>query len=86
MLYVPCEPSLMPDGSARLALRKTKDGRTALLAYTALDRLVECCGVTQPWVLVATETLDQVNQVQAFDVLYLDLHIPAERRSEMAMS
>ncbi|WP_424922760.1 SAV_915 family protein [Aeromicrobium chenweiae] len=31
-----------------------RDGRTALLAYTALDRLVDCCGDRQPWVLIET--------------------------------
>ena len=38
VLYVPCEPGSTAD-DARLTVRATRDGRRALLAYTALDRL-----------------------------------------------
>lgn len=57
-------------------LRQTADGRTALLAYTALDRLGTCCGPDQPWALVPTDKLDQLGI--AYDVIYLDMAIPEE--------
>lgn len=80
VLYVPCESGSTAPGEARLTLRRTKDGRTALLAYTALDRLVACCGSDQPWVLVPTDRLDAIDDAQADDVIYLDITIPAHER------
>lgn len=80
ILYVPCESTTTPQGQAKLSLRRTKDGRTALLAYTALDRLVRCCGAEQPWVVVPTDQLDEINATQSYDVVYLDLPVPEHDR------
>jgi len=57
-------------------LRTTRDGRVALLAYTALDRLGHCCGPHQPWVLYPTDRLHELEQSQPYDVIYLDVPIP----------
>ena len=46
-----------------------RDGRVALLAYTALDRLATCMGPYQPWVLYRTEQLDELGGVQSYDVI-----------------
>ncbi|WP_324195087.1 SAV_915 family protein [Nocardia farcinica] len=35
-------------------LRRTRDGRIACLAYSALDRLLNCCGNNQPWMWTPT--------------------------------
>ena len=79
ILYVPCEgPGA--DDEQHLDFRRTKDGRLALMAYTALDRLVTCCGDAQPWVLILTEKLDEVNAQQPYDVIFLDVEIPEEHR------
>jgi hypothetical protein len=75
VLYVPCEEGSTAD-DARLTLRATQDGRRALLAYTALDRLVRCCGEAQPWALVPAAELDAAT----FDVVYLDLPVPEDLR------
>lgn len=84
VLYVPTGGT-RPDGSTELDLRRTQDGKLALLVYTALDRLVDRCGSEQPWVVVHTAALDELNDRQAYDVIFIDLHIPAEhRRSEGA--
>ncbi|RMI13321.1 SAV_915 family protein [Cellulomonas triticagri] len=80
VLYVPCETATTSDGEARLSLRTTRDGRIALLAYTALDRLVTCCGPDQPWVLVPTDRMDDIARTQQFDVVYLDLMVPEVHR------
>lgn len=80
VLYVPTDGTTTESGDARIALRTTRDGRTALLAYTALDRLVTCCGAEQPWLLVPTERLSEINATQAYDVVYLDLAIPEEHQ------
>ena len=80
VLYVPCRAETTETGQPKLELRRTKDGRTALLAYTALDRLVDGAGPDQPWVLVQTPALDELGKEQAFDVVYFDLRIPDEHR------
>ena len=61
-----------------IELRRLRDGRMALLAYTAVDRLVKCMGPNQPWALFLTENLDELAEVQPFDVLMLDQRIPRE--------
>lgn len=65
---------------AEVELRRTNDGRTALLAYTALDRLHTCCGPHQPWALMPTDRLGEIEQTQPYDVIYLDMAVPEELR------
>ncbi|MCE7011840.1 hypothetical protein LWC34_54865 [Kibdelosporangium philippinense] len=79
ILYLPTagEPN---GGNLTIELRKTKDGRMALLAYSALDRLVNCCGAAQPWVVVPVANLDKIQQAQPFELVLLDVHIPDEHR------
>lgn len=77
VLYLP----VTGRGSGRFAeieLRRTNDGRTALLAYTAMDRLVTCCGPHQPWALMPTDRLGEIEQTQPYDVIHLDMAIPEE--------
>jgi hypothetical protein len=82
VLYVPCASEEVDEDGPSLDMRRTRDGRTALLVYTALDRLVDCCGELQPWVLVETGKLDAINDAQPYDVIYMDMRIPeSERRS-----
>lgn len=61
-------------------LRRTPDGRLALLAYTAVDRLVECCGEHQPWMLVQTSDLQALHESQPYDVILVDAEIPEDLR------
>ena len=53
----------------------------ALLAYTAVDRLVKCMGPNQPWALFLTENLNDLAEKQPFDVIMLDQRIPHEAYS-----
>ena len=79
VVYVPVES--VPQGQeVEIIFRRTRDGETALVLYTALDRLVDCCGPHQPWVLLPTERLVDVEQVQPFDLVLLDLDMPEEER------
>jgi hypothetical protein len=57
-----------------------RDGRLALLLYTALDRLVDCCGEHQPWVALPAERLDEVDAAHPYDVILLDLEVPDDLR------
>ncbi|WP_244542552.1 MULTISPECIES: SAV_915 family protein [Actinomyces] len=77
VLYLPSTGAPNTYG-AEIELRKTNDGRMALLAYTALDRLADCMGPHQPWVLYPTERLGDLEVVEHYDVIYLDLPVPKE--------
>nr|WP_246361406.1 SAV_915 family protein [Haloechinothrix aidingensis] len=65
---------------AVVELRRTRDGRMALMAYSAMDRLKYCCGEQQPWMVLPTAYLDNIQQVQPFDLVLLDVIIPEEHR------
>ena len=78
VVYVPCEAPSSGGTDITLELRRMADGRTALLTYSALDRLVSCCGPNQPWIVLPTASLDQVGAT--FDVILLDVAIPEELR------
>ena len=60
-----------------IELRRLRDGRRALLAYTAVARLVNCMGPNQPWALFLTENLDELAEAQPFDVV-VDQQLPRE--------
>jgi hypothetical protein len=75
MLYVPVEDPQLADEMA-IEFRQLDDGRLALIAYTALDRLVTGCGPHQPWIVVPTAKLDEIGQHQPYDVILLDVRIP----------
>ncbi|MBB6335554.1 SAV_915 family protein [Schaalia hyovaginalis] len=79
VLYVPTTGQRSDFGS-EVELRRLADGRTALLAYTALDRLADCCGPYQPWALIPTERLDEIGREEPFDIILVDTSIPEEAR------
>lgn len=76
MLYVPCVKHVKDPDDLEVEYRSTRDGRTALLVYSALDRLHACCGMGQPWFLMPTLKLDDLYQVQPFDTVLLDVVLP----------
>jgi hypothetical protein len=80
ILYLPCTEPHARDGNITVELRQTKDGRMALMAYSALDRLIKCCGEAQPWVVVPTTNLGKLQQAQPFELALLDVAIPEEHR------
>ncbi len=80
-VYLPCSEHVANPEDAVLELRQTRDGRTALLVYSALDRLKTCCGDQQPWMILPTELLNKLYRAQPFDLLLLDVIVPEEFRS-----
>lgn len=80
VVYVPCSPLSPGDQELSVDLRPTRDGRLALLVYSALDRLVTCCGGQQPWVLMPTADLEKIREATNFELILLDIEIPEERR------
>lgn len=61
-------------------MRPLHDGRTALLAYTALDRLADGCGPHQSWIVYRTEELGVLRQTCPYDVIILDQPLPEAAR------
>jgi hypothetical protein len=80
VIYVLCEPVREGDTKMTLELRTTRDGRSALLVYSSLERLVSCCGPYQPWTQVLSASLDRVREQTGFNLVLLDLVIPEEHR------
>lgn len=75
MLYLPVRET--SEGGRIVEIRQTRDGRRALLAFTALDRLAHACGARQAWALVATASLDAIQDEQSFDLVAFDPEIPS---------
>jgi len=79
VVYVPCAPAPSADEMI-IDLRATRDGRLALLVYSAMDRLIAHCGPHQPWTVVFTKDLEQVRVATGFELILLDLDIPEQLR------
>ena len=78
VLYLPVRES--SDGPVA-EVRRLADGRSTLLAYTALDRLAVGCGESQPWVVMHTQELSQLKDSQPFEVVSFDVEVPAVFRA-----
>lgn len=76
VLYLPVRPH--PEGGNYPEVRRLADGRMALLAYTALDRLADACGENQPWVLLHVADLSTIKAEHPFDVVAFDPRLPAQ--------
>lgn len=66
-------PTVVQSDGAHLALSQLADGRTALLVYGALDRLVDAMGNDQSWALVTLLELTQLRRESPFDAILLDV-------------
>ncbi len=80
VLYVPLAEETTDPAQAQLEYRLTKDGRKALLAYSALDRLHRGMGAEQPWAAVPTVQLERFREVDRFDTVVLDIVMPTRLR------
>lgn len=77
-LFLPTAKKPKNFGSAEIELRKTADGKMALVAFSSVQRLVECCGPHQPWALIKSEHLGNVYRAQPYDMILLDSDLPKE--------
>jgi hypothetical protein len=82
VVYLPCES--FGEEELDVTAHETQDGRFALLVYSALDRLIACCGPHQPWVLMPTKNLDRIGEHVHFDLILFDIEIPEEIRRKAA--
>jgi hypothetical protein len=82
IVYVPCTEHVADPDDVVAEYQTTRDGRTALLVYSALDRLYRCRGDDQPWFVLPTMKLQVLYDVRPFDVVYLDVVVPEHLRRE----
>jgi hypothetical protein len=80
LVYVPTRSILGSDDRICPELRRTQDGRLALLAYTSLTQLVDGCGADQPWVRVPVDWFEQIQAECRYDTIALNVALPAESR------
>ena len=78
MLYLPVHETA--EGIRLAEVRELTDGRRALLAYTALDRLLDAGGEYQLWALVKLEALEDIRIEQPFDTVGFDIGVPSALR------
>lgn len=83
VLYLPTKV----DGAGRPSaiIWRKADGKEALLAFTALDRLIAQCGSDQGWLLMPIESLGEVKEHQPFDVIAFDPVISDRLKREGAL-
>lgn len=78
VLYLPVREH--PELGHVAEIRPLADGRTALISFTALDRLVDACGPEQPWRLVHLSELEEIKAQQPFEVVAFDPPVPPSAR------
>lgn len=70
------------DGTVRVRMHRMRDDRTALLVYSAIDRLEAQYGDGHPWVLLTRPDLQRAYDAAPFDLLLLDRELyPADAES-----
>lgn len=80
VLYVPCIEETLDPADATVRLRTTRDGRTALLVYSALDRLRSGVGSDAAWMVIPIDRLVVLNELTPFDLVLLDVVVPEAER------
>ena len=74
VLYVPVRHNAA--GDVEVVRLPMGDGKLALVAYTALDRLAKGCGEGQEWAMIFTSTLSSVKDETPFDAVAFDVEFP----------
>lgn len=72
VVYVPTTRLPDQDGQTSLELLETNDGRLALFAYSALDRLHEFYRADVPWALLSIKDLQRAYDASPYDLVFLD--------------
>ncbi|GAB3490690.1 SAV_915 family protein [Amycolatopsis cihanbeyliensis] len=80
LVYLPTQRVEAGDPAASLELRRTEDGRTALVAYSSQELLVAGCGASQPWIAVPAHKLERLYDTGAFDFLALNVELTEDMR------
>jgi len=76
VVYVPCGRRPSEDGGQLvIEFREGPDGSTVLPVYTALDRLVRCCGDSQPWAVLSVAELAEIDAQTPYDAIAIDAEV-----------
>lgn len=67
-------------GQAQVVVANVEDGTRVLLAYTSLDRLLDCLGEDQGWALIMADQLPRIKEDLRFDHLSVDHYVEPEAR------
>ncbi|MGH3794680.1 MAG: SAV_915 family protein [Pseudonocardiaceae bacterium] len=78
-VYVPArlDPA---SGGPVLDVRELTDGRHAMSVYSSMERLIACCGSSQPWITFSPDRLPALQRGGTFDVVVVDADVPVELR------
>jgi len=72
VVYAPTAPAGDGGGGHHLEMLRLADGRTALLVYSAVDRLHAWWRADAPWVLLSVADLQRAHEAVPYDLLVLD--------------
>lgn len=72
VVYVPTTGDDDP-AARRVMMHRVEDGRTALYAYSAIDRLQRFYLPDSPWALCDVAALQRVHDETPYDLLFLDV-------------
>lgn len=79
-VFVPTREMQRGDSQFLVEMRHLQDGRLALLTYSSLDELVECCGDLQPWVQLPADRVEEIRGVAGAEVVVMNQALdPAQR-------
>lgn len=79
-MFVPTQRMRPGDTEFTVEMRTLVDGRLALLTYSSLESLVECCGPAQPWAEVPAERLEGLRAMVEAAVVLVDTPLEDEFR------
>lgn len=79
-VFLPTRRVRPGDAEFTVELRTLEDGRLALLTYSSLESLVECCGAAQPWVEVETQRVEYVVATVEAEAVLVDTPLEEDVR------
>lgn len=86
VVYVPVMELPEAPGVQHLKLHTMADGRTAVFAYSALDRMVSLYGDGVPWMLIDVPGLQRAFDQVPFDLVFVDRELHPQPVAEAGRS
>ncbi|RZS39230.1 hypothetical protein EV193_104446 [Herbihabitans rhizosphaerae] len=79
------QPGRSAEQRVMLELRESVNDQLAVLAYSSVQRLVECCGRGQSWITVPARELPRLKRIAGFKAVLLDVPLPLDARHPDAL-
>lgn len=70
VVYVPARPA--GDGQMAVEMQRLVDGRVAVFAYSAIDRLQEWYAGATGWLALTVEGLQSLHESTPYEVMFVD--------------